>query len=178
MTRFVALVHGFNAAIGRTVSLFIYVMILVIMYETLARYFFSAPTAWAHDVSGWLQVAYVFLGGAYALQKGYLVRVDLLYSNMSPRNQAIIDLSVSTALFVCFAAVMIWKGSSLAMQSFDMGESSSTGVWKGRVYPAKFMVPAGMVLLCLAWLARMAQQFARLVDPTAPNPDDQDTRAG
>jgi TRAP-type mannitol/chloroaromatic compound transport system permease small subunit len=178
MTRFVALVHGLNAAIGRAVSLFIYVMIFVIMYETLARYFFNAPTAWAHDVSGWLQVAYVFLGGAYALQKGYLVRVDVLYASLSPRAQATIDLTASTVMFVCFATVMIWKGSTLALQSFAMGETSSTGVWRGPVYPAKFMVPIGMGLLCLAWLARMAQQFARLVDPSAPNPDDQETRAG
>jgi TRAP-type mannitol/chloroaromatic compound transport system permease small subunit len=178
MQRFVVLVHALNAALGRAVSLLIFVMIAVIMYETLARYFFNAPTAWAHDVSGWLQVGYVFIGGAYALQKGYLVRVDVFYANMSPRAQAIIDLTVGTVLFACFAGVMIWKGSGLAMQSFAMGETSSTGVWKGPVYPSKFMVPAGMGLLTLAWLARMCQQILRLIDPSAPSPDDQETRAG
>ena len=178
MQRFVTAVHALNAALGRAVSLLIFVMIAVIMYETLARYFFNAPTAWAHDLSSWLQVAYVFIGGAYALQMGYLVRVDVIYSNMSPRARAIVDLTASTVLFACFAAVMIWNGSALAMQSFAMGETSSTGVWKGPVWPAKFMVPAGMVLLTLAWLARMCEQALRIVDPDAPDPDDKDARAG
>lgn len=178
MARFVSFVHALNAVLGRAASLLIFVMIAVIMYETLARYFFNAPTAWAHDLSSWLQVGYVFIGGAYALQKGYFVRVDVFYASMSPRAQAIIDLTVGTVLFACFASAMIWKGSMLAMQSLSMGETSSSGVWNGPVWPAKFMVPAGMVLLSIAWLARICQQIPRLVDPGAPSPDDQETRAG
>ena len=52
-------------------SLGIFLLIGVVMYEVLARYFFNLPTRWTYDARrGWLQVAYVFLGGAYALQKG------------------------------------------------------------------------------------------------------------
>lgn len=154
-----------NGAIGRLVSLAIFVMVGVIMIETVARYFFNAPTPWAHDVSGWLQVAYVFLGGAYALQRGYLVRVDVLYASLPPRMQALIDLSLSTVFFACFAGVMIWKGTDLALQSLAMNEVSATGAWRGPIWPAKFMIPIGMVLLTLAWLARMAEQALRLIDP-------------
>ncbi len=74
-----------NEAIGRAVSLLIFVMIAVVMYETVGRYFFNAPTPWAHETSGWLQVAYIFLGGAFALQRDYLVRVDLIYGRLSRR---------------------------------------------------------------------------------------------
>jgi TRAP-type mannitol/chloroaromatic compound transport system permease small subunit len=144
--------------IGRVVSLSIFLLIGIVIYEVLARYFFNAPTRWVYDTSGWFQVAYVFLGGAYALQKGYFVRVDVFYASISPRGQAWIDVTLSTALFVLFASVLIWRGFALAMSSYDMNEVSSAGTWGGPVWPAKFMVPAGTLLLSLAWFARVARQ--------------------
>ena len=152
-----------NAAIGRTLALAIFVMIAVIMYEVVARYFFNAPGPWAQDVSRWLQVAYIFLGGAYALQRGYFVRVDIMFFRLTPRLQALIDLTVSTALFACFAAVIVWKGLEFALQSYRMGEVSATGGWRGPVWPAKFMVPLGMILLTLAWLGHIARQTLLLL---------------
>ena len=171
-------IDAFNAAVGHVTSFLVYVMIAVIIYEVTARFFFNAPTTWAHDVSGWLQVGYVFLGGAWALQKGYLVRVDVLYQGLSVRMQAAIDLVVSTALLAVFAYIMITKGWGLAYKSFEMGEVSSNGAWQGRVYPAKFMIPLGMALLSLSWFARCIRQAIRLVDPDAIEPEVESGGAG
>ena len=171
MRRLAAGIDACNAAIGRAISLLIFVMIGVIMYETIARYFFNAPTPWAHDISGWLQVGYVFLGGAFALHRGFLVRVDVIYTNLGTRWQAIIDLTISTVLFGCFAYVMIWKSSEFAYLAFKMGEISSNGSWRGPVYPAKFMIPIGMVMLTTAWLERCMRQILRLIDPTSIEPE-------
>jgi TRAP-type mannitol/chloroaromatic compound transport system permease small subunit len=150
--------------IGRTVALAIFLMIGIVCYEIIARYFFNAPTRWVHDASGWLQVAYVFLGGAFALQRGYFVRVDLFYARMSARTQAWVDVTLSTTLFALFATVMIWKGLGLAMSSYNMGEISSTGTWQGPVWPAKFMVPIGVALLSLAWISRVGRQLVLLAE--------------
>lgn len=154
LKRLLAKMDVANEAIGRAVSLLIFLMIAVVMYEVVARYVFNAPTPWAHETSGWLQVTYIFLGGAFAFKRGYLVRVDLIYERLSPRAQAIIDLTLCTGLFVAFAGVMIWKGIDFAYLSFRMGEISPTGAWDGPIYPSKFMIPAGMILLSLAWLTR------------------------
>jgi TRAP-type mannitol/chloroaromatic compound transport system permease small subunit len=150
-------IERFVEAVGRIVSLGIFLLIGVVMYKVLARYFFNLPTRWTYDTSGWLQVAYVFLGGAYALQKGYFVRVDVFYVNVSPRMQAWIDVTLSTVLFALFAGVLLWRGFALAMASYAMNEVSSTGTWDGPVWPAKFMVPIGVLLLSLAWSARVAR---------------------
>lgn len=158
----VRLLDGLDAIaawIGRLVSLMIFVMIGIVIFEIVSRYVFNAPTKWVYDTSGWLQVAYIFLGGAYALQRDYLVRVDLFYGHMSPRGQAWVDVTLSTVLFAAFASVLIWKGLVLSLTSYEMGEVSSTGSWQGRVWPAKFMVPAGMILLSLVWLSRIARQI-------------------
>lgn len=159
-------IDAVSIAVGRAVSLLIFAMIAIIAFEVVSRYFFNRPTAWVQDFSGWLQVGYVFLGAAFAFKRGYMVRVDILYGRLSARAQAIIDLTFSTVLFACFAGVIIWKGMEFAMASYRMGESSASGVWGGPVYPAKFLVPIGMTLLALAWLAQICRDALRLVDDT------------
>jgi TRAP-type mannitol/chloroaromatic compound transport system permease small subunit len=159
----VSSIERFIEAIGRMVSLGIFLLIAVVMYEVFARYFFNLPTRWTYDTSGWLQVAYVFLGGAYALQKGYFVRVDVFYAHASPRVQAFIDVTLSTVLFLLFAGVLVWRGFALAIASYAMNEVSSTGTWDGPVWPAKFMIPMGVLLLSFAWLARIARNVVFLL---------------
>lgn len=151
-------IDALAARIGRAVSYLVFGMIGVIMFEVVARYFFNAPTAWGQDVSGWLQVAYIFLGGAWALQRNHFVRVDMLFTRLSPRMQAWVDLTLATALFACFAAVMMWIGWDLAFRSWQMGETSATGTWQGRVWPIKFAIPVGTALLALAWFAHLVRQ--------------------
>ena len=158
LRRIASRIDALGDALGRLVALLIFLMIAIIAIEVVSRYFFNRPTAWVQDASGWLQVAYIFLGAPFALKRGYLVRVDVLYGRFSPRLQAIVDLTASTALFVCFAAVLIWKGAEFALASYRMGEVSSSGMWRGPVYPAKFLVPIGMGLLALAWLAQICRQ--------------------
>jgi TRAP-type mannitol/chloroaromatic compound transport system permease small subunit len=157
-------IERFVEGIGRIVSLSIFLLIGIVSYELAARYFFNAPTRWVYDTSGWFQVAYVFLGGAYALQKGAFVRVDLFYGRMSPRAQAWIDVTIGTALFILFASVMLWRGLAFAISSYNMNEVSSTGAWSGPVWPAKFMIPVGTLLLSLAWFARVVRHLSLLFD--------------
>ena len=70
---------------------------------------------------------------------------------------------MGTGLFGVFAAVMIWKGLDFAYMSFRMGEISPTGAWDGPVYPAKFMIPIGMILISLAWLTRSCRLVLFLI---------------
>lgn len=148
--------------VGRTAAVLIFFIIGIVLFETVMRYFFNAPTRWAHDLSGWIQVAFIFLGGAYALQKGYFVRVDILYTRLSERIQVIIDIVVTTSLFVCFAFVMLYHGFDFAMSSYRTGEVSPTRGWDGPLYPAKFMIPIGMALLSLAWLSHLCRSLCRI----------------
>lgn len=158
MPRAVVAIDRFVERLGRLISLAVFVMIGLITYEVIARYFFNAPTDWGQDVAGWIQVAYVFLGAGWVLQTGHFVRVDILHMNFPPKIKAWVDLSLTTLLFVCFSAVMILYGGDLALRSFEMGETSMTGTWGGRVYPAKFLVPIGTAILALAWLSHMIKQ--------------------
>ena len=177
MLKLAATIDSFNARIGAIVAYLVYVVMAIIGYEVVMRTFFNKPTAWVHDLSGWLLVFYVFLGGAWALQRGYFVRVDVAYMHFPPRLQAAIDLFVATGLMALFAWVMITRGFEFGLRSYNLGETSANGSWEGRVWPAKLIMPVGMILLSLAWLSRAIRAAARLIDPNSMLNDDEDVGA-
>lgn len=172
MLRLASAIDTVNAKIGVIAAYLVYFIMGFIGYEVVMRTFFDKPTTWVHDMSAWAQVFYIFLGGAWALQKGYFVRVDVAYERFPPRVQAFIDLIITSALMGLFAYVMITKGYEFGMRSFNNGEISSNGTWSGPVWPAKLILPIGMVLLTLSWFARAIRAAYRLVDPTSIETED------
>ncbi len=154
----------FIEVIGRTVSLLVLAVIGVVSLEMVLRFVFNKPTPWAHELSAWMQVALVFLGGAYAFTKGQFVRIDILHMRMTARTKALVDLTLGSALLGLFAGVMIWEGADLAWQSFEMGEVSATGAWSGPVFIAKTFVPLGGVLLATAWVSHMLKQLVIVLE--------------
>ena len=140
----------------------IFVLMATIGYEAFMRYFFGAPTTWAYDLSSWILVFYVFLGGGYAVLQGGFVRVDILFQNFSPRARFWLDATIGTLLLLCFAGSLIWYGGELALRSFNLGEVSSSGGWRGPVWPAKFAVPFGAFLVLLAWAAHLMKRLAEI----------------
>ncbi|MBC7345323.1 MAG: TRAP transporter small permease subunit, partial [Clostridia bacterium] len=83
---------------GKLVSWLYAVLVLIIVYEVIARYVFNSPTKWVFDVSYMLGGAAFSIGAAWTLKVGRQVRVDIIYGRLAPRRRAIVDL-VFGALF-------------------------------------------------------------------------------
>ena len=148
-------VDAFIARLGKLVSYLILIIIGVIVFELVSRTAFDKPSPWAHDVGAWLQVAFIFLGGAYALQQDQFVRIDLLYMRYGPKTKAIVDAVAATLLFALFAYILIARGYDFALKSYVRGETSATGGWDGPVFISKALVPIGGVLLAFAWISKV-----------------------
>ncbi len=159
MAQAVIWIERFVNAAGAIARGLIFVLMGVIGYEAIARYFFGAPTTWAYDLSSWILVFYVFLGGGYALLQGGFVRVDILFQTLPARTRFWLDATIGTLLLLCFTGSLIWYGGELALRSLSLGEVSSSGGWRGPVWPAKFAVPFGAFLVLLAWAAHLARQL-------------------
>ncbi|OED47303.1 hypothetical protein AB838_16370 [Rhodobacteraceae bacterium (ex Bugula neritina AB1)] len=160
MRRAIFLIDGLVNGAGSIARSLIFVLMAVIGFEAVSRYFFGAPTTWAYDLSSWVLVFYVFLGGGYALLQDGFVRVDILFQALPGRVQFWLDASISTVLLICFCGSLIWYGGELALRSFALGEVSSSGGWRGPVWPAKFAVPLGALLVLLAWISHLAKRAA------------------
>ena len=152
MKKFLKVIDRMNELIGKAISYLILVLVGVIVYEIVARYFFNSPTIWAHEISQMVYGAYVILLGGYLQQRNGHVNVDILYLRFKPRTRAIIDL-FTWLLFFAFCGVILVKGGEMAWDSFLYRETDST-VFAPPIYPLKMLIPLGGLLLLLQGLVR------------------------
>lgn len=137
---------------GRGVSIVLFLLVGVLTYEVITRYVFNSPTIWAHQLSLFLFGTIGMIGGAYVLLHKAHVNLDILYSRLSRRKQAILDL-ITAPLFFFIIILMIWAGGSFALRSWTILEPSST-VWAPPIYPFKTIIPLGAFLLLLQGVAK------------------------
>jgi len=74
----VALLDRLALALGRAAAWCFAAIVLVMVYEVVARYAFGAPTRWALEVSIALASVGFVLGGAFCMAEGTHMRIDLL----------------------------------------------------------------------------------------------------
>src|SRR5690349_7619170 len=84
---------------GWLVSWLILPLVLALVYEVVARYFFNAPTVWAYDVTFITYGTFFMLGSAYTLQRSGHIRTDSYYASWSPRTQGMVDTVCYVLLF-------------------------------------------------------------------------------
>ena len=56
--KFLRIVERMNTWIGRASCNLIFVFMLLMVYEVIARYFFESPTIWVHEVCGYIFAAF------------------------------------------------------------------------------------------------------------------------
>jgi len=146
---------------GKVVSILIFVLIFIILYEVISRYVFNSPTNWVHEVSTHIFGAFFILGGAYTLHLAAHVNVDVLYSRLSPRGKAITDL-ITWCLFYFFILTMMVKGFDMALKSWAIVERSQTP-FAIPIYPIKTVIPIGAFLMLLMGLKKTARDVITII---------------
>lgn len=136
---------------GRVVSVLIPCMAAVLVFEVVARYAFNAPTAWAHETSIFMFGYCGALAGAYVLKYRAHVNVDVIYSRLSPRAKAIVDL-ITALIFFYFIGLVIYKGWETAMTALVMNYHSSSN-WGPPMAHFRFVIPVAGFLLILQGMA-------------------------
>lgn len=132
-------------------SLLVFIMVVAISYEVVARYFFDAPTVWALELSTLLLGPYFMLAGPYILHTAGHVNVDILYGKLSPRVAAMVDVCIYLAIgLVC--CVLIYQSIPVAMNSIESGETSFSS-WDPVIWPVKTLIPVAFSLLLLQTIA-------------------------
>lgn len=142
---------------GRILAWWTLLAVLIITYEVTARYVFDRPTNWAHESMTLIFGMQYILSGAFAHYCKAHVRVDVLYQALSRRNQARMD-ALTDLLFFLYVGVMTYTAWFFYWDSQKMWEVSFTD-WGPPLYPVKFMVFFGCLLLLLQGFANFIRDF-------------------
>ena len=164
LLRISGLVDRFNQRVGTAISWLVLLMTLVGVYNAVTR---KLSQTIGIDLSSnsyieaqWYMFSLIFLwGGAYALKNGVHVRVDIVYSKLSARGKAWIDVLGTVLFLIPLCLLILWISVPYAMDSWHILEDSPDPGGLPR-YLIKSAIPIAFVLL-------LAQGFSELVKSIA-----------
>ncbi len=154
-------IDALNERIGRMVNWLVLGVSLVSAGNAIFRYAFGlGSNAWL-ELQWYLFAAIFLLGAGYTLRHNGHVRVDVFYSQFSPRTQAWVDL-LGAALFLLPVMLLIlwlsWDGFMLSWQSQEWSPDEG-GLIR---WPVRLLLPLGAFLLILQGLSEMIKRAAFL----------------
>lgn len=136
------------------------VVVPVMLYEVIARYFFNAPTVWGMELAVLLFGPYFLLGGPYLLHLKGHVALDLVRQRLSPVWQRRMDL-VNYPMIVLFCAILLYFSAPAAWSAWNYKETSFSA-WNPPIWPVKVTVPLALALMMLQamveWLCVLFEQ--------------------
>ncbi|WP_150286675.1 TRAP transporter small permease subunit [Rhabdaerophilum calidifontis] len=148
-------IDAVNQRIGSLIKWLILAAVLVSTANALIRKLFNTSSnAWL-ELQWYLFGAVFMLGAAYTFLKNEHIRIDIVTGGMRKPIRDGIDIFGHIFFLMPFCWIMIYHGWPFFMRSLELNESSMNA--GGLVqWPAKFLVPAGFVLL-------IAQAFSELI---------------
>ena len=157
--RYVIWVDALNYRVGRLVMYGIFVMIGILLWSSVSKAFFL-PSLWTLETAQFAMVAYYMLGGAYSIQLGANVRMDLFYGDWSLRRKASFDV-ITVFCLLFYLGVLLWGGVESTIYSLEYGERSSSS-WRPYLWPIKIAMCLGILLMLLQSLSELIKDIATL----------------
>src|SRR5882757_8715647 len=148
MQKVLLFVDKISTWVGQAFSWLIVALTLHISWEVFSRYVLDHPRAWAFDAMIMMYGTLFMMAGAYTLAKNGHVRGDVIYGFLTPRVQAILDLTLYIVFFIPGVVALAWAGYTYAAESWSINEHSNITSDGPPVYPFKTVIPlAGVFIL-------------------------------
>lgn len=178
MGRLLGLARGIDRGtqwLGKKVSWLVLAMVLLGAFNSIAR--FMGPylgrnlSSNAFIEAQWYMFSLLFLLGAgYVLQRDAHVRVDVLYSRLSRRGKAWVDLLGGVFLLIPFCLFGLLASWPSVANSFAVREVSPDPGGLPR-YPIKAMILVCFALLFVQGVSQIIWKVSALRDPESAGRD-------
>ncbi len=165
-------IDRFNQWVGSMISWLVLLMVLLGVYNAVTRKLSHTIgvdlSSNAYIEGQWYMFSLVFLwGAAYTLKHGGHVRVDVIFSRVSERSRAWIDILGTLVFLIPFCLVVLWISVPYAADSWRIFEQSPDPGGLPR-YLIKSAIPVAFVLLLVQALSELAKRVAYLRGATEP----------
>ncbi|MBM3407097.1 MAG: TRAP transporter small permease subunit [Betaproteobacteria bacterium] len=164
------LVDRVNEWVGRIVIWLVLVVVLISAGNAVMRKAFSMSS------NAWLELQWYLFGAIFLLMAGYTllrnghVRVDILSSRLSRRQQIGIEIFGVIVFLLPMAVLILVLSWPMFVDAWVQNETSSNAGGLLR-WPAKLLIPVGFTLLVLAGISHLIKcvgfLMGRCPDPTA-----------
>lgn len=136
--------------------------------DVVGTQFLGLPVPGTLEVTESTMVLIVFGALAYTQRKRGHIRVEIFYNGRGPRVKALMDI-VTHAVAIAYFGLIAWQGAQEAVYSLQIGEATM-GTIRFPLFPARFLLVAGTVLLLLQLLIDVMNDVGRMVRGEAALP--------
>jgi len=155
---YVKFVDYISTALGRMTMYTVFLMIGVLLLGAVTRNILNMPLSWTIEMAQFIITGYYIVGGAYSIQLGDNVRMDLIYDRFSDKNKARID--VATNMFLVLYLITLLIGSiSSTMYAIEYGQRKFSQ-WNPSMIPIKLIMVAGIFLMLLQAISTFFKDLA------------------
>ena len=151
LVSYVRYISWFSTRAGKIMEYGIFVMLAIMLIETVLRTIFNSPTEWSIELGKYVLGTYFTIGSAYILLCERHVRMDALYSRWSAKRRATFDLATFFTGIV-FLIVLLRSSIDAALFSLKFSQHSQTA-WAAPLSPIRIIFVVGISLLLLQMIA-------------------------
>ena len=155
---YVRFVDAMNRRIGRIAMYLIFAIMGILLYSSIAKTFFH-PSLWTLEMAQFTMTAYYILGGAYSMQLGDHVRMDLIYDQCSEKNKARLDVATSGCLLF-YLGCLLFGSISSTIYAIETGQRKFS-MWNPSMVPIKLIMVTGIVLMLLQAISMLFKDIAK-----------------
>lgn len=159
----VEFLNGIVRRVGEFAAWFNVILIGVIVVQVVMRYGFSKGLVPLEELMWHLYAVAFMFGMAYAVTNDSHIRVDLVHMALPKRVQHVFEILGILFLLMPFLWILFDHSLGWTIEAYRVGESSANPTGLPHRWIIKSVVPITMVLIFIAALARLIQEFMLLL---------------
>jgi TRAP-type C4-dicarboxylate transport system permease small subunit len=130
---------------------------VMLTYEVVARYFFTAPTIWAAELSQLCLIWGTLIAMPWCLRERRHIQITAVTALLSPGGRRLASAAAMVAVAV-FSVIVLWKGFEIFWDSFERGRTTGS-LLNLPIWIAELSVPVGFLLLLAQSLIETGRAF-------------------
>ena len=139
-------------------SLLMVVLVVMICYEVVRRYFFNAPTIWGLELTTFIFGVHFVMGYGYTESFDGHVRVDIFSSKFPKKIQDILYIVLTIGITLPLVTLLgIWAVDNAIISTRILEDLSSA--WAPPIWPVKIFMALGFIFLFLQVLSNLIKRI-------------------
>lgn len=160
-------IDAVTVRLARAIRWLALAMVLTTIAIVVLRYAFAIGAIPLQESVMYMHGFLFLLGIPYGINRNTHVRVDILYTRLTPRQQAFIDLGGHLIFLLPIAIFILVTSWPYTIASWRVLEGSSEVGGLPAVFLLKTLIPATAVLMALQAIAEAYKQFLYLLEGEA-----------
>ena len=161
-------IDRFQERFGRGVSWLSLGMVLVVFGDVVSRYLFRYTSGGMQELEWYLFGTLYLLAAGYTLLHDEHVRVDIVYSKLSPQRRAWLDFVLFWAFFFPSCVLVIYTAWPFVRNAWAVWEGSPDPGGLPLRWLLKSMIIVGFVLLLVQGVSETIKSFYRAMGWETP----------